>query len=147
MRLLPAEADHSPREFVVEQLVETATQPSQRPLILLVEDEVLIRLTSGEVLRDAGYNVVEAADGEEALALLESGLGPALIVSDIRMPGTIDGLKLLELVGKLHPAVPMLLASSHLPLDGNPRSDVAFLPKPYTPLTLVEAVHRLTGGR
>lgn len=131
----------------MEDFAETAPQPTDGPLILLVEDEILIRLTSGETLRDAGYKVVEAADGEEALALLEAGLRPALIVSDIRMPGGISGLKLMELAAKLQPAVPVLLASSHLPLDADAGPELAFLPKPYTPHALTQAVESLIGPR
>ena len=127
-------------------IAETETEPAPAPLILLVEDDILIRLSSGEVLREAGYRVVEADNGEEALSLLQAGLGPALIVSDIRMPGAVDGLKLLDLVRELYPPLRVLLASSHLPLSREGHRDVRFLPKPYTAQSLVDEVRSMTGG-
>jgi CheY-like chemotaxis protein len=129
----------------MEDVAKAAAQPSRAPLVLLVEDEILIRLTSGELLRDAGFTVVEAADGEEAVALLDAGLTPALIVSDIRMPGAINGLKLAELVQERYPSIPMLFASSHIPVGGIPGDKVAFLPKPYTAPAIIEAAQGLIG--
>jgi CheY-like chemotaxis protein len=126
----------------MEDFVGTTAEASQYPLVLLVEDDVLIRLSSGDVLRESGCKVVEAADGEEALGLLGAGLNPDLIISDIRMPGPTNGLKLLHVVREQYPGLPVLLASSHLPLE-NHDSSVVFLPKPYTPLALLAAARSL----
>ena len=130
----------------MEDLVGTTAEASQHPLVLLVEDDVLIRLSTGDVLRASGYKVVEAANGEEALGLLNAGLAPDLVISDIRMPGSINGLKLLDLVQEQYPGLPMLLASSHLPLE-SPDPGVVFLPKPYTPLALLAAAGSLIAER
>jgi CheY-like chemotaxis protein len=126
----------------MEDFVGTTAEASQRALVLLVEDDVLIRLSTGDVLRESGYKVVEAADGEEALGLLCAGLTPDLVISDIRMPGPTNGLKLLDLVQKRYPGLPVLLASSHLPLE-NRHQGVVFLPKPYTPMALLGAARSL----
>jgi CheY-like chemotaxis protein len=130
----------------MEDVAKAATEPAPARLVLMVEDDILIRMSSADVLRDAGYKVIEADNGEEALSLLHAGMSPDLIISDIRMPGAIDGLKLLELVQKLYPVVPVLLASSHLPLTGDERPDVRFLPKPYTGKALVDLARSLIRG-
>jgi CheY-like chemotaxis protein len=129
----------------MKTLAASASQAADQPLILLVEDNAVIRVMTRDFLRDTGYQIVEAADGEEALAIMEAGLSPALLVSDIRMPGSINGLKLLALMRKLYPGIPVLLASSQLPRDHEGHVDVAFLPKPYTPSALASAVQGLIG--
>ncbi|WBH17453.1 response regulator [Sphingomonas radiodurans] len=87
----------------------------ERPLrLLVVEDEMLIRMVVSEVLRDAGYDVVEAANGDEALELLRAGVAIDLVLSDVRMPGSTDGLALLAFVRKYHAEVPVIISSGHL---------------------------------
>src|SRR4051812_48956866 len=127
----------------MEDVAKTATEPTPAPLVLFVEDDILIRLNSADVLREAGYKVVEADNGEEAWSLLHTGMSPDLVISDIRMPGAIDGLKLLKLVQEFYPFMPVLMASSHLPLTGDERPAVRFLPKPYSPRALVSAARSL----
>ena len=117
--------------------------PAQGSLILLVEDDVLIRFSTSELLRDHGYEVAECDSAEEALSLLSAGLQPSLIVTDVRMPGAIDGLGLLELVSGSRPALPVLVMSSHLP-DHAPAAVPEFLAKPFLPSRLIETVRRLT---
>jgi CheY-like chemotaxis protein len=127
-------------------VVAVSSEPEAARLVLLVEDEILVRISSADLLREAGYRVVEADNGEAAVSLLEAGINPDLIVSDIRMPGAIDGLQLLALARSQFPHIPVLLASSHLPLTGDEEQDVQFLPKPYQPAALLGAVRDLTGG-
>lgn len=120
-----------------------ALDPPGRPLILYVEDDVLIRIDTAEALRLAGYAVVEAASGEEALTLLQAGARPDLLLSDLRMPGPVDGAELLGRLEAIAPATPRLLVTSHL-TAGPPITDAtAFLAKPYTGAALLEAVARL----
>jgi CheY-like chemotaxis protein len=83
--------------------------------ILVVEDELLIRFVLTDVLREAGYQVVEACDGEEGLAVLLSGQTIDLIVTDIRMPGTIDGMELARRSKALDPSRCVIVCSGHLP--------------------------------
>lgn len=100
--------------------------------VLIVEDEVLIRMVIAEELRDAGYEVVEACDGEEALALLRCPVHIDLILSDVRMPGPVDGLALLSIVQTERPALPFILMSGHLePQLATSAGAVRFLPKPF----------------
>ncbi len=62
--------------------------------LLLVEDEVLIRLTVADYLRDCGYHVIEASNAQEALSVLTSDIDIDIVFSDVQMPGTIDGFGL-----------------------------------------------------
>lgn len=114
------------------------------PVILLVEDDVLVRFTTAEVLREAGFDVLEAVDSSEALKLLTTGHPLDLVVTDIRMPGGMDGVQLASVIKSSRPNLPVALLSSHLDQPDH-RAD-AFLPKPYDPDELVEAVKRLIGA-
>lgn len=80
--------------------------------ILLVEDELLIRLFLGEELRDCGYQVIEAGSADEALALLDT-MVPDLVISDVRMPGTLDGIGLLAHIKSIFPELPVIITSGH----------------------------------
>ena len=115
------------------------------PVILLVEDDVLVRLATAELLRDEGYVVLEAVDGREALALIETGHPMDLVITDIRMPGGIDGMKLSMEVKAMRANLPVMLFSSHLPGDALHGAD-AFLQKPYEPKELFSLVNKMVGA-
>ena len=84
-------------------------------------------------LRDAEYEVIEACNADEALAILQSGAGVDLIFSDVRMPGTLDGLQLLAVVRERDPTLPVVITSGHLAHDTWFDDDATqFLPKPYS---------------
>ena len=113
--------------------------------VLVVDDEVLIRLMMADALRDAGYSVIEAADAEEALSLIAAAVPVDLVVTDVRMPGPVDGLDLARTVRQLRPTLPIVVSSGHLEAR---EADVpgvvdAFLPKPYLPDQLLTLAERL----
>jgi len=107
-------------------------QPSSNPArtgrsrqILVVEDEVLVRMAIADELRDAGFTVIEAGNADEALSVLRTSSHIDLIASDIDMPrGSISGLELGELVRSKWPDVRFLVVSSHV-RTGTPLLDVA----------------------
>jgi len=107
------------------------------PLVLVVEDEVLIRFDAAEALRDEGLAVIEASNGAEALDLLRSGLPIAMLVTDITMPGEPDGLRLAALARELHPGLPVLLASAVAPAESG---FLRTLRKPYVASQLLSMV-------
>lgn len=115
-----------------------------KPVILLVEDDVLVRFTTAEVLRDAGFDVLEAVDSSEALTLLATGHPLDLVVTDIRMPGPMDGVELASVVKASRPNLPVALLSSHLERPDHEAD--TFIAKPYDPDALVEVVKRLIGA-
>jgi CheY-like chemotaxis protein len=116
----------------------------RQPAVLLVEDDVLIRFFASDVLRDEGYHVLEAADAGEALALLATGIPLDLVLTDIRMPGTLNGVALTYAIKETRPLLPVVLISSHLPPD-TPHAGDGFLPKPYGPDQLLEIVEEMIG--
>jgi DNA-binding NtrC family response regulator len=111
--------------------------------ILVVEDELLIRLMLSDELRDAGFQVIEAANAAEALTILKT-VGPDLIVSDVRMPGYPDGMGLLALVRETHPTLPVIITSGHLQSNqAFAEGATRFVRKPYTMESVVEVVRKL----
>ena len=120
-----------------------AAGSASRPLVLLVKNEVLWRSQVAEALRSRGYKVIEAAHSEEARTLLRLGLKPCLLLSDLKMPGRVDGVALLNLCRTLFPGVPVLLASREPPAE--PLDNVTFIAKPYSFEALFAAVGSLIG--
>ena len=105
---------------------------SSRKCILVVEDELLIRMIVSDELREAGYEVIEAFDADEALAVLNSLVRIDLIFSDVRMPGALDGLGLLAIVKATFPKMPVIMASGHVEPELAMASGAnKFLAKPY----------------
>lgn len=113
-------------------------------VVLLVEDDLLLRMSVARGLERLGYRVRHAADGEQALARLAAEQ-PALMVSDIRMPG-LDGVELTRRARGLYPGLRVLLVSGFADAEARlavPGLDVAFLPKPFTVKTLGERIREL----
>jgi CheY-like chemotaxis protein len=130
-----------------QQLYNPATSTATR--ILVVEDEVLIRMLVADELRDADYDVVEAGSADEALELLESLASVDLIISDVRMPGSIDGLGLLAAVKARCPRMPFIVTSGHIePSLAIQKGADQFVSKPYSMHVVLSAVHdELSAGR
>jgi len=110
--------------------------------ILVVEDEVLVRLMVAEQLRSADFHVVEAANADEALAVLRYTTDVALIVTDIRMPGSMDGLQLAKTVRSAFPQIRIVLTSGNLLKFSSVNHD-AFVPKPYEPDKIIGLIRTL----
>lgn len=100
--------------------------------VLFVEDEFLIRMIVADHLRDAGFNVTEAANGDEAVAILKGGAAVDVVLSDVRMPGATDGLALLAFVRRTLPDLPVFITSGHLePALALAAGARKFIAKPY----------------
>jgi two-component system cell cycle sensor histidine kinase/response regulator CckA len=118
-------------------MVNPAPRLQSDAVVLVVDDEDLVRRLMARTLTDAGYRVVEARSGVEAVAVLSSDAGGIhLVVSDIAMP-RMTGVELAAVVTERWPTVPLLLVSG----QGRPPDDYrgSFLPKPFTPDSLVAA--------
>lgn len=115
-----------------------------QPVMLIVEDEPLIRMCAVDFAEEAGYLGLEARDSAEALAILERGENVDILFTDITLPGGMDGIGLAELVAERWPRVRVMLASgalAGLPADIAPG---AFrLPKPYGITQFLEAVEQM----
>jgi two-component system, response regulator PdtaR len=110
-------------------------------VILTVEDETLVRDYLGEILEYAGYQVVSAANADEAIEILESRDDIRVIITDINMPGSMDGLRLAAAVKDRWPPIKIIIATGKEP----PRReempiDSQFLAKPYAPDRVFAAV-------
>jgi CheY-like chemotaxis protein len=104
---------------------------STHVFVLLVEDEVVIRVVLAEQMREAGLTVIEVGRADDALAYLQSGGRADLVFSDVEMPGAMNGLDLAMRIHELDADIPIILTSGKaLPGD---RSGIlaAFVPKPY----------------
>ncbi|QIG46796.1 response regulator [Nordella sp. HKS 07] len=113
--------------------VELMPNQRDRPTILIVEDEVLIRMDISDALRRAGYHVLEAAKAEDAIAILYSGVPVAVVFTDVRLAGPMDGLQLAVYIRDNHPATGCIMTSGHISASDVPSSVVApLIPKPYT---------------
>lgn len=117
--------------------------PAGSPCVLVVDDDLLLRQIVSERLRSAGYTVVEAGTGEEAAAALLAGTAPDVLVTDISMPGAMDGWSLAEQCRLLNPAVPIIYMSSGAPDFGKMLSNSRFMQKPYHPDTILSAIEQL----
>ena len=119
----------------------------QRPTVLVVEDEPLVRIVAAEVLDEAGYCVLEAGDGDEALDVLASHGEVQLLFTDLNLPGSIDGLALAEIVHRRWPHIRLLVTSGRRRLsDGQIPDDGHFVAKPYQLSRLVAEVQTMIGG-
>jgi len=146
--LLPRVEGVEPAPAEIAALARPAPElvPVARGPVLLVEDEAPLRRLAERALRRAGWEVVVAEDGEEALALLEeSGVWPGAVVTDVIMPG-MSGVALAEQLRQRFPALPVLLVSGYAPSmveKGLDESGFRYLAKPYRPAELVDAVKSL----
>ena len=118
-----------------------------RQVVLIVEDEPLVRMLAVEIVEKAGFVALEAADADEAVALLESRPDISLLFTDINMPGSMDGLKLAHAVRDRWPPVKILRVSGQVPpwrADLPPNS--RFIGKPYRAVVMVEELRSLVGS-
>jgi CheY-like chemotaxis protein len=108
-------------------------------VILVVEDEPLVRMTAVDELQDAGFQVLEAANADAALAVLESRSEEVQVLfTDVDMPGSMDGMALAKQVHKRWPHIRLLIASGYaLPHPDKIPDNGHFVPKPYYGAVLV----------
>jgi CheY-like chemotaxis protein len=118
--------------------------------VLVVEDEVLLRLVIAEYLRDCGYKVIEAADADEAVLVLKQ---PDLVVdvlfTDIEMPGAMDGFALAQWSRSNRPGLEVILTGT-VPGAVNAAANLCKegpLPKPYEPQSVHDRIRRLLAAR
>ena len=111
--------------------------------ILVVEDDQLIRELLVEALREEGYDVVQASDGEEALEWCKQRVADVL-VTDIQLPGKVDGWQIAERCREHDPALPVIYATGFSPIAPRPVPGSLSLQKPYHPNEILRAVRQLT---
>jgi CheY-like chemotaxis protein len=118
-------------------------RPEEQPVVLLVEDEPLVRMTAVDELEDAGFRVLEAANADIALLVLETCSDEVQVLfTDVDMPGSMNGMALAEQVFARWPHIRLLISSGYACPDPDDIPDHGrFIPKPYHPATLVRQIH------
>jgi CheY-like chemotaxis protein len=111
--------------------------------VLVVEDEVLLRLVAADELRQQGYGVTEAANADEAMAVLRAGTRIDLVLTDIQLQGTLDGIGLARFVRSNLPRSKVIAVSGQLSATRGDELFDAFFPKPYAMDQLVKCVRQL----
>ena len=115
-----------------------------KPTILVVEDEALIRLHAAIMLEDDGFDVVEAENADAALKLLETRDDVRLLFTDIRMPGSCDGMDLARKVHARWPHILLVITSGHArPTQAEIPDHGRFVGKPYREKDLLDEVRDL----
>jgi len=112
--------------------------------VLVVEDEAFLLFAIADELREAGYDVLEASNAEQAIRLLEIRQDIAILFTDIDMPGSMDGLRLSAAVRDRWPPVKIIITSGkRRPAQEAMPSGGVFLPKPYAPESVAATIQGL----
>ncbi len=102
------------------------------PLVLIVDDEPLLRLMNADVLTDAGFDVIEASNADEALVLLDQNRDVRVVFTDVEMPGQIDGFALADRIGRTYPSIGVVVTSGRRLPSATFDATQRFVPKPYS---------------
>jgi CheY-like chemotaxis protein len=118
-----------------------------RPVVLIVEDELLLRIDAAEMIQAAGFEVVEAANADQAIEVLEARRDITVVFTDIQMPGSMDGLKLARAVRGRWPPIKIIATSGRLHVGEMDLPEGGrFLPKPYSHAEVARVLRELTIG-
>jgi signal transduction histidine kinase/CheY-like chemotaxis protein len=127
--------------------IATAEAPRASASILVVEDEAEVARVTMEILREIGYQAVEARNGREALVVIEEDPTIELVLSDVVMPGGISGLDLARTLRKLRPGLPIVLATGYSEWGSRVvDEDFTYITKPYRREALAAALRTAVEG-
>jgi CheY-like chemotaxis protein len=119
---------------------------SRKPVVLIVEDEFLLRMDASEMIEAAGFEVVEASNADQAIEILEARPDITVVFTDIQMPGSMDGLKLAQAIRGRWPPIKIVATSGHV---GVRETDLPeggrFVPKPYSSGQVTGVLRELMG--
>ncbi len=121
---------------------------TQSQTVLVVEDEVLVRMVIADYLRECGFRVIEAGSATEAITVLASPEPVDVVFSDVQMPGDMDGFGLATWVRRHQPWIKMLLTSGNAraaQTAGDLCEDGPLEQKPYHPTTILARIQQLLG--
>ncbi len=114
--------------------------------VLVVEDEMVLRMRAVDIVEDAGFTAVEAVNADQALSILESRSDISLLFSDIQMPGSMDGLKLAHAVHDRWPSIKIILVSGQVKLsDADKPADSRFFGKPLDVKQMIVELQEMVG--
>jgi two-component sensor histidine kinase len=117
------------------------------PNVLVVEDEMILRMRAVDIVQDAGFNPVEAVNADQAMSILEGRSDISLLLTDIQMPGSIDGLKLAHAVHDRWPSIKIILVSGQVKLTEAERpADSRFFGKPLGVEQMITELQTMVGA-
>lgn len=117
---------------------------TDRPVVLVVEDEFLVRMLAVEMIEEAGFEVIEANNADEAIRLLEKRTDIRVVFTDIEMPGSMDGLRLARAIRDRWPPIELILTSGKYQLSSDEiPARGQFVPKPYSFGVLADTLRKL----
>jgi two-component sensor histidine kinase/DNA-binding NarL/FixJ family response regulator len=124
-----------------------STDMTAVPNVLVVEDEMILRMRAVDIVEDAGFCPVEAVNADEAISILESRSDISLLFTDIQMPGSIDGLKLAHAVHERWPSIKIILVSGHVtPSDAERPANSRFFGKPLGVEHMITELQAMVGA-
>ncbi|MCQ1765815.1 response regulator [Neorhizobium galegae] len=118
--------------------------PPRKQAVLVVEDEPLLRMMAMDLVEEAGFHAVEAADADEAVAILETRTDIRIVFTDIDMPGSMNGIKLAAAVRDRWPPIEIIIVSGLVRLsEGDMPERSVFFSKPYDWQKVTATLHRM----
>jgi two-component sensor histidine kinase/CheY-like chemotaxis protein len=124
-----------------------STGSTEVPNVLIVEDEMVLRMRAVDIVEDAGFRPIEAVNADEAISILESRSDISLLFTDIQMPGSMDGLKLAHAVHDRWPAIKIILVSGRVkPSDAERPADSRFFGKPLGVEQMITELQAMVGA-
>jgi CheY-like chemotaxis protein len=122
------------------------TEPAEVPKVLIVEDEMILRMRAVDIVEDAGFHPIEAVNADEAISILESRSDISLLFTDIQMPGSMDGLKLAHAVHDRWPSIKIILVSGQVrPSDAERPADSRYFGKPLGVEQMIAELQAMVG--
>lgn len=116
----------------------------KRILVLVVEDDFILRMNAVQMIEEAGFEALEATNADDAILILEARSDINVVFTDIDMPGSMDGLKLAHAVRERWPPIQIITTSGHVTVNDNDLpTGGKFIPKPYSPGYVTGVVREL----
>jgi DNA-binding NtrC family response regulator len=133
-------------EFAYQVISQRRNGMNIKPIaVVVVEDELLLRISIAGELEDEGFLVFEASNADEAIAIIQANPTIHALFTDIDMPGSMDGLKLAAFVRDRWPPIKIILTSGHHDLAGSGFDiDGKFFPKPYKATEVANQIRQMT---
>src|SRR5437763_10101935 len=120
--------------------------PDSKPIVLVVEDEMVLRMRAVDIVEDAGFVPIEAVNADQAIQILESRDDVSLLFTDVQMPGSMDGLKLAHATHRRWPHIKIILVSGQITVtDADKPTDSRFFQKPLEIEQMVSELQEMIG--
>lgn len=140
----PAEEEPGSESAFAANMLKSASSPK----VLVVEDEPFLRMATVDCFIDAGFDVLEAVTGDEAMAVVQAHPDIRAVFTDVEMPGALNGVALANTLRKRWPAIAIIVTSGRgAPSAGLLPADVTFLDKPYSTDEVIHRIRSLAARR